>query len=232
MGCFMSKSTFVCLSPEIWMLGSSISEMARRELLLSPPPFDEIVAGLRDAVSIRSIRTEPHRCKKWTGPPPRRVVVILEVLQQKHLVDLFHNSATGIRAQCLHSIELGDVALDHARDALRCRAIELAAERSTGPISMDVIRESLGLNSTKVWIHQGPWVRRARIDDRHLRIARWEAHETSDCRKIRNLVRYGSKAPERLDAIDLIGGWLPPSAGVAGKGPGARARQIHAYGFT
>ena len=230
----MSESAFVCVSPKIWVLDESIANQARRRLLLSPPPFEEIVAGLRDNVSIRTIRTEQKRSGDGSGPPPLalRVVVVLEVAQRQHLVDLFHNSAAGIRAQCLHSTQFGTLALDHVCGVLRRRAIELAAKRRTGPISMDMISESLGLDSTKAWIHQGLWVRRARIDDRQLRIAAWEAHDNLECKKVRDLVRYGSKAPERPAAIDLIGGWLHPSVSVAGKSPGLRALQIHTYGFT
>ena len=230
----MSESAFVCMRPKFWVLDKSIANQARRRLLLSPPPFEDIVAGLRENVSIKTIRTEQKQSNDVSGPPPlpKRVVVVLEIFRQQHLVDLFHNSAAGIRAQCLHSTQLGTVALDYARDVLRCRAIELVAERRSGPISMDVIRKSLGLDSTKVWIHQGLWVRRARIDDRQLRIAAWEAHEYLVCKKIRDLVRYGSKAPERPAAIDLIGGWWHPRSNVAGKTPGLRALQIHTYGFT
>jgi hypothetical protein len=97
-----------------------------------------------------------------------RVIVFLEVLKHERLVDLFHNSAAGVRAQCLHSIELGNAALNYARDSLRKKAIELIADRRIGRIPQDLVLKSLDLDSTKVWIHQGRWVRHARIADRQL----------------------------------------------------------------
>ena len=154
------------------------------------------------------------------------------MLQRKYLVDIFHNSSTGVRAQCFYDIGLGEEALDHARDMLRARAIELAERRRNGPIPLKVICASLGLDSTKVWIYQGLWARRARLAERHLRIAQWQAHENSECRTIRDLVRFGSKAPNEPAAVNLIGGWWHPSVEVAGKSSALRARQIHNYGFT
>lgn len=148
------------------------------------------------------------------------------------LVDLFHNSAAGVRAQCLHSPALGNLALDHARNVLRSRAIELLGSRRLGTLSKEVILDSLSRESAKVWIHQGLWVRRAKIYERHLRIAKWEQRDVSSDKKLRDLVRYGSKAPESPAAIDLIGAWVHPTEVDLGKAPGTRARQISMYGFT
>jgi hypothetical protein len=228
----MPTSAFVFLSPNIWRLDGSIADPKRRDLLLSPPSFEAIVSELCKSIAIKAIRSE--RKRSWEGPPPLpvRVIVILEVLRHKHLVDLFHNSAAGVRAQCLRSIELGGAALNYARDRLRNKANELAADKRIGGISRDVVFKSLELDSTKVWIHQGLWVRHARIADRQLRIARWEANEPSANRKVKNLLRYGSKAPERPAAIDLIGGWIHPSDVAVSKDPSIRPHQIHCYGFT
>lgn len=228
----MQRSAFICLSPDVWVLGAPIAAQRRRALLRSPPPFEEIVRGLHDNVSIASMRTEQRL--NWSGPMPLpwRVVVRLNLRQREGFFDLFHNSAAGVRAQCLHGIGLGDMALDYARDALRGRAFELAKVRRNGAISFGDVQHSLNIDYTKVWVHQGLWVRRARTDDRHLRISKWETNENSESKKIRTLVRYGSKAPQWPAAIDVIGGWVHPAQRVDGKPPGLRAKEIHSCGFT
>jgi hypothetical protein len=165
----------VTLPPTIWLLDASIADPDRRQALF-PRPFDETVAELCNAVSVKATRSE--RMKSWSGPSPlpQRVSVVLEVCQG-NLVDVFHNSAAGVRAQCLHTVELGTSALEYARDRLREKAVQLIQARPHGAIPKDLIAQSLGQSSTMVWIHQGHWVRHARMADRQLRIAQWEAHE-------------------------------------------------------
>ena len=193
----MTKTKFVTLRSTIWVLDATIGG-SRRRALLSPPSFEDIVAGLCKAASVTAVTSQPQ--ETWTGvaPPPRRVTVTLEINGDERWVDLFHNAASGVRAQCLH----------------------------------DVTAESLALSSTKVWIHQGLWVRRARKADRHLRIKHWEAQEpTANSKKVRSLLRYGSKAPSEPSAIDVIGGFVGPGAST-GKPPDTRPYHVHMYGFT
>jgi hypothetical protein len=228
----MPTSQFVTLPPTIWALDVCIADHNRRKVLLSPPSFEETVARLCDAVSVRAVRSE--QMKSWEGcsPLPRRVSVILEVYEDCDLVDVFHNSAASVRAQCLYSVELGSIALDFARDRLRERSLRLIQMRRLGPNMRELLERSLPLPSTKVWIHQGHWVRHARTSDRQLRIAQWEAHEVTATGEEKKLLRYGSKAPDAPAAIDLIGGWVHPSGLTIGKAIARRPFEIHKYGFT
>ena len=228
----MPITQFVSLPPTIWILDPSIADFGRRQALLSPPSFEQILAELSGAVTVRAVKSE--RMESWIGPSPspQRVTVILDVPDHSNLVDVFHNSCAGVRAQCLHSVEVGAAALDYARDKLREKALWLTQARPRCAISRDVVEQSLALSSTKVWIHQGHWVRHARMADRHLRIAQWEAHEATATGRERRLIRYGSKAPYAPSAVDVIGGWVHPAGLTIGKPPADRPRQVHKYGFT
>jgi hypothetical protein len=228
----MPIARFVSLSSKIWILDSSIADSDRRQALLAPPSFEQNVAELCNAVSIRAVKSE--RMENWNGPSPspQRVTVILEVSDECNFVDVFHNSATGVRAQCLHSVELGAAALEYARNELRAKALLLAQMRPGGASRNEVVEQSLNLSSTKVWIHQGHWLRHARMADKHLRIAQWEANEATASVDERRLLRYGSKAPRTPAAVDVIGGWTHPSGQIFGKPLALRPLQVHKFGFT
>lgn len=222
-----SQSKFVVLTPELWVLGESITG-ARREALERPPTFEAIIAGLVASARIdRCGKRPPNRPR---GSLDRRIAI--ELSFSNNWVDLFHNSASGVRAQCLHSVELGDRALDEARDALRARAIELLDERKMVNALREFARMSLEEQSTKVWIHQGLWVRRARADVRELRIREWENCVPTDSREAK-LLRYGSKAPQHPARIDVLGGLFDvQSKAIPGKRLGQRAAQVNRFGFT
>ena len=220
---------FVTLPPDVWVLSDSISSQ-RRALLSAPPPFKETVGALRDHAAIHSCkRARPNRSPtSW----PKRVVVVLAFPGGERWVDIFHNSASGVRAQCLHSVPLGCQALNYARDVLRSRAIELLEDRGLTRALRDFSHISLGADSAKVWIHQGTWVRHARADVHDLRIAKWDNCVPNNESEAK-LLRYGSKAPERPALIDVLGG-LYDEIGAAkpGKPPLHRPEQIHRFGFT
>lgn len=220
---------FVTLPPDVWVLSDSIS-YERRTLLSAPPTFRETVGALRNHAAIQYCkRARPNRSPT---PWPKRVVVVLAFPGGERWVDVFHNSASGVRAQCLHSVSLGRQALDYARDELRSRAIELLQDRGLTRALRDFAHLSLGDDSAKVWIHQGTWVRHARADVHDLRIAKWEGCVPVSEAEAK-LLRYGSKAPEKPALIDILGG-LYDEIGTAkpGKPPLHRPDQVHRFGFT
>ena len=221
-------TTFIILPRETWVLSKSIKH-SRRLQLLNPPTFEEIVAGLVTSVQLATVRRERGKfdLARW------RVRACISVPPDSPFVDLFHNSAAGLRAQCLSDARRGNTALDLSRDMLRYRAIQLMKDRRHLRLPLETIVRSIGLADCKLWIHQGQWIRYARTDDRHILIDSWNAHRLDAPKEIRNLVRYGSKAPSGELTIEVIGGWLDQHGHpLKGKPPGSRAQQIHDYGFT
>jgi hypothetical protein len=225
----MPRTDFVTLPADVWVLSDSIAP-ERRAILSAPPSFVETVAALRKHASIHSCkRARPNRSRT---PWPKRVVVVLAFPEGEQWVDVFHNSASGVRAQCLHNVGLGREALAYARDVLRSRAIELLGNRSLTRALRDFAHISLCNDSAKVWIHQGLWVRHARAEARDLRIATW-VNCTPKSKHEADLLRYGSKAPERPALIDVLGGLYDESgAAMSGKPPLHRPDQVNRFGFT
>jgi hypothetical protein len=225
----MSTTDFVTLPADVWVLSDSITP-DRRSLLGAPPTFVETIDALRKHAAVHSCqRVGPNRSPAgW----PKRIVVELAFPEGKHWVDVFHNSASGVRAQCLHSVDLGRRALDYARDVLRTRAIELLGHRRLPRALRGFARTSLCNDSTKVWIHQGLWVRHARADVHDLRIATWVNCVPKNQREA-DLLRYGSKAPDDPARIDVLGGLYDESgAPRTGKPPLDRPTQVNRFGFT
>jgi hypothetical protein len=94
------------------------------------------------------------------------------------------------------------------------------------------IRKSLEARAAKVWVRQGLWVRRAKLEKRHLLVAHWQEQESSRDKKERTLARYGSKAPQGPSEIEYIGAWISKGRSVSGKPTDSRPRQINKCGFT
>jgi hypothetical protein len=157
---------------------------------------------------------------------------VLDFPGGEHWVDLFHNAATGIRAQCLYDVELGGLALDYARDALRERTLELLENHGMTAPLRSFAALSLRDDSAKVWIHQGLWVRHARADVRELLVAKWQCASPRTEREAK-LLRYGSKAPEFPPQIDVLGGLFDENLqGCESKQAGIRPLQVNRFGFT
>ena len=219
----------VKLPANVWVVSGSIS-LERRNLLSVPPTFEETVGALRDHATIQSCkRARPNRS---LTPWPRRFVIVLAFPSGGRWVDVFHNSASGVRAQCLYSVNLGRQALDYARDHLRSRAIELLEDRGLPRALRDFAHISLLDDSAKVWIHQGKWVRHARADVHELQVAKWDNCVPNNADEAK-LLRYGSKAPKSPALIDLLGGlYKEDGTAKAGKPPLHRPDQVHRFGFT
>jgi hypothetical protein len=220
---------FATLPSTVWVLGDSIAQ-SRRHSLLAPPSFEDIVRTLREAAVIHWRGRKPPN--RPTEPPTKRFVVILAFPNHEWAVDLFHNSAAGVRAQCLRDVTIGGEALDHARNVLRDRAVELLEFQRLTPPFREFALKSLGEESTKIWIHQGKWCRHAKVDVRELRIREWEESKPS-CKRGKQLVRYGSKAPTDPPLIDVLGGLFTARGDpFAGKPSDSRPRNVNRFGFT
>lgn len=166
------------------------------------------------------------------GPLGQSEVVVLHFPDGEQWVDMFHNSAAGVRAQCLSDPMLGAEAFDYARDRLRERSLELLADRRMTSTLRSFTEMSLRHDSPKVWIHQGLWVRRARPEVQEVLVAKWQRAAPS-CADEANLLRYGSKAPTFPPWIDILGGLFDEQSRVQeGKPREARPRQVNRFGCT
>ena len=190
------------------------------------PPYEEIVELLRSKIRVQ--RAVRQRAK--TGDEAYRLVVLFTAADAA--VDLFQNSATGYRAQYLAGPPLGDQANRLVLDTLLPDTYRLI-EKLRPSLPQTFVKASLGHPWVKIWVHQGPWLRSARREDRVLHVAKWEPKLRSDDERERKLARWGMLAPEFEKSFVIKGGFVQPTGQVRlGEPPKNRPIDLHTCGFT
>jgi hypothetical protein len=100
-------------------------------------------------------------------------------------------------------------------------------------MTKDWIERSLMGHDSKVWVHQGRWLRQSRRRDRLLMVERWMRHLVSDDKKRRKLARWASLVPQQESAMDIKGAFLTMDGQPLPFNPKqCRSRQIRELGFT
>jgi hypothetical protein len=203
-----------------WVIHPSVA-WQRRRFLLRGLSFEEIVQ--RIVQSANCVRILKNVAK--ANPAAKRAVVTLQM--PPSLVDAFHNSAAGYRAQFYKSPTLGESANRYAIDALQQRILAAAKPSGRG-----WLRASLGTVDAKLWIHQGLWLRWERRADRNLLVSRWLASQNCLSRKGYPLANWAILTPAAEQVIEVKGGFVEPSGGCLPPQKGRRASQLHRCGFT
>jgi hypothetical protein len=194
--------------------------------LHSGPEYDGIVQLVASTATVLEHRREGLQGK----PAHSRVIVRFAV--DNDLVNLFHNAATGYRAQYYASPEIGDEANALIVRFLADRAVTLLSGRSKRTCPIEWLRLSMEHPSAKVWIHQGVWLRRARRSDERLRVERWMRRRQDEDRTARRRARWAALLPESEGSLELKGGFVSrQGAGLDSLKP-SRAQDLHEYGFT
>lgn len=145
------------------------------------------------------------------------------------IVDLFHNSAAGYRAQYYHDPGNGEAANSYAVHQMVPRILQLLKGAEKGTCKPAWVQQSLLHPDAKLWIHQGPWLRHPRLIDKNLLVKRWLAYAWSELHK-RNWARL---TPEDEPRIDLKGGPATLDGhSYEGRLKPGRSEQISRGGFT
>src|ERR1051326_7050118 len=127
---------FVHVSSQQWLLRDEIApERGRR--LLHGPTFQEIVSQIIKGSTISNHKRAALRC----CPGYFRVEVTLEM--SASIVDLFHSSAGGYRAQYFHSVKNGEAANEYAVQQLVPRVVELLNGRQKRTCALWWVERSL-----------------------------------------------------------------------------------------
>lgn len=215
-------TSFIQVSSREWLLGPGIGRRRRRRLLRGTT-FSSLVRRIVGGFAILSHKRAGLR--DYAGY--YRAEVTLEV--DAALVDLFHNSAAGYRAQYYHSIKTGESANEYAVRQLvpRVRQLLDGVRKRTCPAGW--VERSLLHREAKLWIHQGPWLRHPKKSDAQLGVRRWLAYKWNEKHKQLwprltpgNETRVDLKgAPLTLEGIPLMKSAKPN-----------RARQIFESGYT
>ena len=143
---------FVRVPSRDWCLDQAISGR-RRQQLLRGRTFTNIVKDIaKHATILMHKRTRIKR-----HPEYYRADITLQL--KANIVDLFHNSASGYRAQYYYSTKIGEVANRYALTQLRVRVINLLSKSQKRTCPLWWVEKSLQLSEAKAWIHQGIWLR-------------------------------------------------------------------------
>jgi len=220
----MTGSDFARINGTEWLLSSEI-QPTWRALLHGSFTFESIVRKLCREAEI----VEVHRNRAKSFPGYFRAHVKVRVGSDTCAV--FHSGRSGYRAQYYRSIKNGERANAFAVSLLT-QAIRSQLSDGRG-VSRGWIERSLSGRTSKVWIHQGLWLRYARRTDRVLRVAKWINEIDSTDQKRRKLVLWSSLVPRDEDRIDIKGTFLTIDGEPLAADPKiGRSADLHDLGFT
>lgn len=213
------------IGPRTWSLSHLISE-GRRDRLLDSLPFTRICKQLVDEARL----VDHGREQSCAQPGFYRVWIRMRF--HTHAVDLFHNSASGYRAQYYHDPLLGERANTYAVEQLSYVAIAALSDSHKRTCAPEWVPASLEAPGRKVWIHQGLWLRHSSARDRLLRVERWERERIASFGKRAKKAFWSGLVPEEETDIKVLGGFLTMSRRALGEHKRDRAIELHEVGFT
>jgi len=222
---------FAILPEHIWILTEAVSGARRQELLSTP--FEAIVGEIASRGTPGKPKFRSNLNPIFDHRPGSLKRYCVEIRLSCNVVDLFHNGAGGYRAQFYESIELGEKANDYCRDVI-LRLIESQETKRDQNWMAKPEAASLYCQTTKVWIHQGPWIRPPRLRLQNLRVSRWQCDEKSADEERKKRWKQSMLAPDEEPRINLIGGWLHTSdqKPLGRNHKPLRSQHIHCFGFT
>src|ERR1022692_935808 len=220
----LSRSAFGTVGAETWRLKDS-QALSRMRRLVPGAPFEQIVAMISCEMTLLKISREQLK----SDHRYYRASITLRV--KPRAVDLFHNCASGYRAQYYISTGNGERANRYALSTLTGRVIELLNHSPKRTCSPDWVAQSISDPNAKLWIHQGQWLRHAGFSDAILLVSRWLKRMNSADLKHRKKVRWSALAPDAENRIDVKGAYLTLHGEPFGPTKPDRARDIHELGF-
>ncbi len=209
-----------------WLLDASV-ERERRERLIRPPPFEDLVEALMSRGIIERVKLE----RAPANQPGHRCVAVLRVAPDA--LDVFFNAASGYRAQYFSDPNLGQKSNCYVAEKIIPKVLDAIKNGATNKSRTALLEASLRHDWLKVWIHQGTWLRHARKEDRVLRVPQWQSELTSSNKDHRKLAHWGSLAPACESRLVFKGGYvLGSNKLMIGKPSSVRALELHKTGFT
>lgn len=210
-----------------WKIDHSVPS-SRRARLCGNTSFNDIVAKIQSESRIERIRSEEGREAKRGL---RRYVVWLAATA--YAIDLWHNSRGGYRAQYYINPKLGGAVNCYALDLLGAHAGDLIQNDSHRERYWPLASKSICHPQTRLWIHQGRWLRNAKPADRLLHVSGWRHQDHYECKKMLKLLTWGALMPADEFRLVLKGQWLDKNGSAIDKPPKAtRALEIHRWGFS
>ncbi len=222
-------------SKKIWLLEKSIKGR-RSNLLLEGKPFSTIITRITSEAKIIKIRREKagkKADKNYKKSNRYRVSIVIKV--KPETVDLFHNGRSGYRAQYYQNTKQGEECNRAAvNEIILFLKHQLEINRTyhcpkTCPWWW--VEKSLSSKDTKLWIHQGVWLRKGKKASCNLKVERWLNHIGSSGRESK-LAKWSRLTPNDENKIQIKGGWVTREGKNLKNLKLARSFEIYNYGFT
>ena len=209
-----------------WIIDRSVPPK-RRLRLLEGPNFENIVLNICRNLTVCDHKRERHDTRKEFF----RFLVVLRL--DSRMVDQFHNSSSGYRAQYFLSESMGEEANRFACARIGESVFANLQSRLKRTCNPDWVTKSLSDLGSKLWIYQGLWLRHAKRSDRDLTVLRWEANAANPMEtNAGKLARGSTLMPNSETQIVLKGGFLTKPGRKLGKHKVTRSRDLHKLGFT
>jgi hypothetical protein len=196
----MGNTQFARISEDDWIFTDKI-DPKRRQSLLCSLSFEEIIEQIANSMRFLYIKREPMN----DYPGYTRPNIMIEVAPK--LVDLFHNSSCGYRAQFYHSATHGESANRFAINSLLPKITNELCGHSNWNCPLDFAEKSLSHKYAKIWIHQGKWLLLKPKASRGLEVVRWVQRDTYD-KKDKTKRIWSTLTPESETRLDIMGAWI------------------------
>lgn len=219
------RSEFVKLQDSVWRLNRARLGEARYYRLTRDGTFEQLVTELLEHVYISD-----HKRQRSDDGKHYRVILKLEVPCE--IIDEFHNSAFGYRAQYYQNKNLGERANKFVVDKLVAAILKtnIIWKRT---INSAWLRLSLEGLDTKVWIYQGMWLRRKNTGDRNLLVERWQNNKgTNIFNDTDKKIVWGSLTPREEHRLILKGTFITLQGASAEPKKIGRSSELYELGFT
>lgn len=209
-----------------WVISDAVKGQRRNNLLSSIDYKTIINRIITNIVEVSCL--SPEKCRGMPDYKRARVKLITD----KAIIDLFHNSNSGYRAQYYVSPASGDKANQYALEKIVPLVLKELAKKK----DFQWLQESLLGEDSKIWIHQGIWLRFRRKIDRNLLVPRWDRRSSKD-KKERKLSVWSMLTPNEEKHLIVKGTWLNPQGNpmpekYKPKSIKERSCHIHYTGFT
>jgi hypothetical protein len=208
-----------------WQLKPAVGG-SRRKCLLETP-FDSIVQQITSEALLSECKWKKIR----KIHDARRIFIKLTLAPQT--VDLFHNGASGYRAQFYFGIQQGEAANRRLIDSWLDKIKGVGDIQDKLGCPWEFIEASLRHHDVKVWIHEGGWLSDNKPMNQNLTVDRWERNAHKITLAHRFEPSWARLTPDSEAHLELKGGCLDQAfhpIDVLLKP--TRSSELHEHGYT
>lgn len=211
---------FSKVSPATWRLNSN------RDWHCTS--FEELVEQLVAQLNVEFLYRNEFKNQSW-GSFYRPIV---KINAGYDLVKAFHCAEFGYRAQYYLGENNGDEANRYFMGKATPKILEGVEKINKYTCKVNWVEKSLQSEHTKIWIHQGLWLRQNSRDIRRLKVDRWVKQICNPDSGFSKKAKWSQLVPQE-NRLEIKGGFIKLNGDKLPIDPKPeRASEIHRFGFT